>query len=174
MQKIRLRACLALAILGIAISVNDDYNSVFYAKGQTTEKEPTSSGGQDSVSVLLDGKIIPSKSFIHMYDSTPSTISVGHVAAHLPCNSGGDTTLNVVAGIAPDLSPLNFTLADKLSVLGTVCMYHADIPQREGAAITDIALLNPTEQSITLPDTTSVVIHVSEFDTGPEDVGEKH
>ncbi len=174
MQKIRLRACLALAILGIAISVNNNYNSVFYAKGQVTEKEPTSSGGQDSVSVLLDGKTIPSKSFIHMYDSTPSTISVGHVAAHLPCDSGGDTTLNVVAGIAPDLSPLNFTLVDKLSVLGTVCMYHSDIPPREGAAITDIALLNPTEQSITLPDTTSVVIHVSELDRGPENVREKH
>ena len=53
-------------------------------------------------------------------------------------------------------------------------MYHADIPQREGAAITDIALLNPTEQSITLPDTTSVVIHVSVLDTGSEHVGEKH
>ena len=168
MQKIRLRACLVLAILGIAISVNNNYNSVFYAKGQVTEKEPTSSGGQDSVSVLLDGKTIPSKSFIHMYDSTPSTISVGHVAAHLPCDSGGDTTLNVVAGIAPDLSPLNLTLVDMLSVVGTVCMYHADIPQQNSTAITDIALLNPTDQTITLPDTTTVVIHVSEFAVGAE------
>jgi hypothetical protein len=42
-------------------------------------------------------------------------------------------------------------------------MYHVDIPQQNGTAITDIALLNPAEQSIVLPDATSVVIHVSEF-----------
>lgn len=173
MEKVRLRACLALAILGIAISVNNISNPIFYAEGQSTEAQSTFSKGQDSVSVLLDGKTIPSKSFIHLYDSTPSTISVGHVAAHLPCDAGGDTTVKVVGGIAPDVSPLNLTRVDKLSVLGTVCMYHADIPQQKGTSITDIALLNPTEQSITLPDTTSVVIHVSEFGAGPEHMGEK-
>jgi hypothetical protein len=42
-------------------------------------------------------------------------------------------------------------------------MYHVDISQQNGTAITDIALLNPVEQSIILPVATSVVIHVSEF-----------
>jgi hypothetical protein len=42
-------------------------------------------------------------------------------------------------------------------------MYHVDIPQQNGTSITDIALLNPAEQSIILPAATSVVIHVSEF-----------
>lgn len=95
------------------------------------------------------------------------------MAAHLPCDSGGDTTVKMVGGIAPDISPLNMTRVDKLSVLGTVCMYHVDIPQQKGTSITDIALLNPTEQSITLPDTTSIVIHVSEFGASPEHMGEK-
>jgi len=40
-------------------------------------------------------------------------------------------------------------------------------------AITDIALLNPTEQSITLPDTRTVLIQVSEFGAGAEHMGEK-
>ena len=164
MQKIVLRICLAVAILATAITTNNN-SPILYAKGQETEEK---SQGQDSVTVLLDGKIIPSKSFIHLYDSTPSTISVGHVAAHLPCDGGGDTTVKVVGGIAPAVSPLNLTLVDELSVVGTVCMYHADIPQQNSTAITDIALLNPTDQNITLPDTTTVVIHVSEFAVGAE------
>jgi len=170
MEKEALRVSLVLAILTIIIATNNNYNPILFAKGQEAEKK---SQGQDSVTVLLDGKTIPSKSFIHLYDSTPSIVSVGHVAAHLPCDSGGDTNVKVVAGIAPDVSPLNLTRVDKLSVLGTVCMYHADIPQQQGTDITDIALLNPTEQSITLPDTTTVVIHVTEFGAGPEHMEEK-
>ena len=168
MQKIALRVCLAVAIIALAIAINNSGSFIPYAKGQVTDKEPTSSPGHDSVTVPLDGKIIPSKSFIHLYDSTPSTISIGHVAAHLPCDAAGDTTVKVVGGIAPDVSPLNLTRVDELSVLGTVCMYHTDIPQQNSTAITDIALLNPTDQSITLPDTTTVVIHVSEFGKGTE------
>jgi hypothetical protein len=165
MHSITLGVSLTLAIFTITIAINNNNNPIPFAKGQEAGEK---SQGQDSVTVLLDGKTIPSKSFIHLYDSTPSIVSVGHVAAHLPCNSGGDTSVKVVAGIAPDVSPLNLTRVDKLSVPGTVCMYHADIPQQEGTDITDIALLNPTEQSITLPDTTTIVIHVSEFGAGAE------
>ena len=167
MQRIALRVCVAFAILAIVIAINNNNDSpILNAKGQELKKETTSSQGQDSITVLLDGKTIPSKSFILLYDSTPSIISVGHVAAHLPCDAGGNTTVKVVGGIAPDVSPLNLTRVDELSVLGIVCMYHADIPQQNGTAITDVALLNPTEQSITLPDATTVVIHVSEFGAG--------
>lgn len=175
MQMILLRVCMVVTILATVIAITNN-SPILYAKGQESEKESEKESipaqGRDSVTVLLDGKTIPSKNFIHLYDSTPSTISVGHVAAHLPCDSGGDTTVNVVGGIAPDVSPLNLTLVDKLSVLGTVCMYHADIPQQNSTSITDIALLNPTDQSITFPDTTTVVIHVSEFAIGAEHDGE--
>jgi hypothetical protein len=123
----------------------------------------------DSVTVLMDGKTIPGKNFIHLYDSTPSPIAAGHVAAHLPCDAGGEATVKVVGGIAPDVVPLNMTLVDQMSILGNVCMYHVDIPQQNTTtSITDIALLNPVEQSIILPDATSVVIHVSEFAAGGE------
>jgi hypothetical protein len=127
-----------------------------------TVVQAQNSSSQDSVTALMDGKTIPSKGFIHLYDSTPSTIMVGHVAAHLPCDDKGDSTVKVVAGVAPDVSPVNLTLVEQLSVKGTVCMYHTDLPPKN-ETITDIALLNPTEKSITLPDTTSVVIHVSDF-----------
>jgi hypothetical protein len=123
----------------------------------------TSSQPHDSVTVLMEGKTIPGRNFIHLYDSTPSSIASGHVAAHLPCDGSGEATVKVVGGIAPDVAPLNMTLVDQMSTLGNICMYHVDIPQQNATAITDIALLNPVEQSVLLPAATSVVIHVSEF-----------
>jgi hypothetical protein len=54
---------------------------------------------------------------------------------------------------------------DPMSTLGMICMYHLDISQLNGSKITDIALLNPTEQDIMLPNMTSAVIHVSEIGT---------
>jgi hypothetical protein len=128
-----------------------------------SQQQVQTSQSHDSVTVLMDGKTIPGRNFIHLYDSTPSSISSGHVAAHLPCDGGGEATVQVVGGIAPDVTPLNMTLVEQMSTLGNICMYHVDIPQQNGTAITDIALLNPAEQSIVLPDATSVVIHVSEF-----------
>ena len=142
---------------------------IFATFDVASAQAPQISQSQDSVTVLIDGKVIPSKSFVHLYDSTPSKISVGHVAAHLPCDSNGETKLKVVGGVAPNVMPLELERVDQLSVLGIICMYHADLPQKNNTEITDIALLNPTDTSITLPDTSSVVIHVSEFTAGKAD-----
>src|SRR5215203_6852085 len=141
------------------LSTSSSSNIAF---GQQEEAQ-TSSQPHDSITVLMEGKTIPGNNFIHLYDSTPSSIAAGHVAAHLPCGSNGEATVKVVGGIAPDVQPLNMILVDQMSTLGNICMYHVDIPQQNGTNITDIALLNPAEQSIILPDATSIVIHVSEF-----------
>ena len=139
-----------------------------------SQQQVQTSQSHDSVTVLMDGKTIPGRNFIHLYDSTPSNILLGHVAAHLPCDGGGEATVQVVGGIAPDVTPLNMTLVEQMSTLGNICMYHVDIPQQNGTAITDIALLNPAEQSIILPDATSVVIHVSEFAAATAGGEEEH
>jgi len=116
----------------------------------------------ESQTILLDGKVIPAKNFIHLYTSAPSNIASAHIQAHIPCDSNGVSPLEVLGGmmIMPDLPPLNMTL-DPMSTPGMICMYHVDITQQSGSKITDIALLNPTEQDIMLPNMTSAVIHVS-------------
>jgi hypothetical protein len=154
----------SLLVIAALLSLSTyDSNNNNIALGQQQAIPPSQT--QDSVTVLMDGKAILGKNFIHLYDSTPSSIALGHVAAHLPCDGNGESTVKVVAGVAPNVAPLNLTRVDEMSILGTICMYHADLPSpsQQNATITDIALLNPTEQSIVLPDTTSVVIHVSEF-----------
>lgn len=153
---ISILGCSFLVTTILLLSTNS--NIAFSQQEQVQASQP-----HDSVTVLMEGKTIPGRNFIHLYDSTPSSISSGHVAAHLPCDGGGEATVQVVGGIAPDVAPLNITLVDQMSTLGNICMYHVDIPQQNGTSITDIALLNPAEQSIILPAATSVVIHVSQF-----------
>ena len=159
---ISILGCSFLVTTILLLSTNS--NIAFSQQEQVQASQP-----HDSVTVLMDGKTIPGRNFIHLYDSTPSSISSGHVAAHLPCDGGGEATVQVVGGIAPDVQPLNMTLVDQMSNLGNICMYHVDIPQQNGTSITDIALLNPAEQSIILPPATSVVIHVSEFAAAGEE-----
>jgi hypothetical protein len=81
---------------------------------------------RDSVTVLLEGKTLPGKGFIHLYDSTPYMILNGHVALHIPCN-------------------------------------HVDINSDPSKKLyqTDIAIANPTNQTIIFPPTSSVVIGVN-------------
>lgn len=56
---------------------------------------------RDSQVILLEGKILPSKDYIHLYDTTPYLIKLGHIAAKLPCDSNNKTYLNVLVGQAP-------------------------------------------------------------------------
>jgi hypothetical protein len=93
----------------------------------------------DSVTVLLDGKTIPSKGFIHLYDSTPSGILTGHIAAHLPCDDLGVPSVEIIGGVAPELSLLNMSMLAEISTLGSLCIYHTDLPQKN-QAITDVAI----------------------------------
>ena len=158
MNKKNIISILECSLLITTILLLSTNSNIAFSQQQVQTSQP-----HDSVTVLMEGKTIPGRNFIHLYDSTPSSIASGHVAAHLPCDGSGEATVKVVGGIAPDVQPLNMTLVDQMSTLGNICMYHVDIPQQNGTSITDIALLNPAEQSIILPDATSIVIHVSEF-----------
>src|ERR671927_1264744 len=114
---------------------------------------------RDSSTVLLDGKTIPAMDYIHLYDATPYKIMNGHVAAKLPCDTNSVTPLKMLVGQAPNLKPASLALIKELSKPGSMCLYHYDIPQR-GAITTDLALQNPSQNPIKLPDTSTVVIGV--------------
>ena len=134
-----------------------------------SQHEAQTSDVFDSQTILLDGKVIPAKNFIHLYTSAPSKIATGHIQAHIPCDANGVSPLKVIGGmmIMPEeVPPLNMTLDSAMSTPGMICMYHLDIMQQNESSITDIALLNPTEQNITLPDMTSAIIHVAAIETG--------
>jgi hypothetical protein len=131
-------------------------------KGDSTTATTTATVVRDSSTVLLDGKTIPAMDYIHLYDATPYKIISGHVAAKLPCDTKAITPLKMLVGQAPKLKPAALALIKELSKPDNMCLYHYDIPQG-GAITTDLALQNPTNNPIKLPDTSSVVIGVNEM-----------
>lgn len=118
---------------------------------------------RDSQAILLEGKSIPAKDYIHLYDSTPYMITNGHVAAKIPCDTSNTSPLKILIGQAPNLKPAELEFVKPLSTPGKMCIYHVDIPSKAGGVVTDIAIQNPTTTEVKLPATSSVVIGVNEI-----------
>ena len=127
---------------------------------------------RDSQTILLEGKTIPAKDFIHLYDSTPYMIMNGHIALHIPCNSNSKPIVNTLIGSAPDLKPMEPELIKELSQPGNLCIYHVDVGSKFGEQLisgnfqTDIAIQNPSNSTITFPPTSTFVIGVNEIMPG--------
>jgi hypothetical protein len=133
---------------------------------------------RDSVFALLAGETIPgNSSFIHLYDTTPYHITNGHIAAKIPCSDDSAPLLTILVGVAPDFTNATLELVAPLSTPGELCLYHADLPPGPEPAttsanatttsmVTDIAILNPGDDDITLPDTSTVVIGINEIAKG--------
>ena len=122
---------------------------------------------RDSVTELLQDKIIPGGDFVHLYDSTPYHILNGHVALKAPCEDDSTTPVQILIGSAPNMTAATLENVAPLSTPGEQCLYHADlIPSGNVTIITDIALKNPTEEDIEFPPTATVVIGTNEITKG--------
>ena len=122
---------------------------------------------RDSVTELLQDKIIPGGDFMHLYDSTPYHILNGHVALKAPCEDDSTTPIQILIGSAPNMTAATLENVAPLSTPGEQCLYHADlIPSGNVTIITDIALKNPTEEDIEFPPTATVVIGINEITKG--------
>jgi hypothetical protein len=122
---------------------------------------------RDSVTELLQDKVIPGGDFIHLYDSTPYHILNGHVALKAPCEDDSTTPIQILIGSAPNMTAATLENIAPLSTPGEQCLYHADlIPGGNVTIITDIALKNPTEEDLEFPPTSTVVIGINEITKG--------
>jgi hypothetical protein len=138
------------------------------AEEEEEEKEYNeTSTVRDSVTELLQDKVIPGGDFIHLYDSTPYHILNGHVALKAPCQDDSTTPIQILIGSAPNMTAAPLENIAPLSTPGEQCLYHADlIPGGNVTIITDIALKNPTEEDIEFPPTATVVIGINEITKG--------
>ena len=122
---------------------------------------------RDSVTELLQDKIIPGGDFVHLYDSTPYHILNGHVALKAPCEDDNTTPIQILIGSAPNMTAATLENIVPLSTPGEQCLYHADlIPSGNVTIITDIALKNSAEEDLEFPPTASVVIGINEITKG--------
>src|SRR5918998_736075 len=153
-----------------------------HTSNETATEETTDTTVRDSVFALLTDQTIPASGFIHLYDTTPYSIKSGHVATKIPCDDDSSPLLNILVGVAPNLTPAPLELVPPLSTAGELCLYHADLPAHGQAntttanatsanatatMITDIAIQNPGDEDVTLPSTSTVVIGVNEITRGP-------
>jgi hypothetical protein len=99
----------------------------------------------------LEGLSLGSGEFILLVDSTPALIESGHVALHVPCEVDGDdaeTDIAVVAGVAPDVSPVELQfVADLSNPDEDRCTFHVTVPE-DSEDITDIAMINTGNKDI--------------------------
>ena len=139
--------------------------SMLFANLQYSNAQEEKNVVRDSQTILLEGKTLPAKDYIHVYDTTPYLIMLGHIAAKLPCDSNNKTSLNVLIGQAPALKPAELELLKELSTPGKMCIYHVDVKSGPSGVnpITDIALQNPTDKEVKFGPTATLVIGVDEI-----------
>jgi hypothetical protein len=101
--------------------------------------------------IPLEGMSLRPGEFILLVDSTPALIQPGHVALHVPCEVDDDeaeTDIAVVAGVAPDVSPVELNYVAELSNPDKGrCTFHVTIPE-DSEDITDIAMINAGDKNI--------------------------
>ena len=171
MQEKKLFATIFSAlVVSMMVFVTIGTATVMFASAQ---QQPTNATGtaeaggttvRDSTAILLAGETIPGGSFIHLYDSTPDAIALGHLAAKIPCDENSNATLTILTGSAPNLQPPELEFVEPLSTPGELCLYHADLASEQGGNMTtDIAIQNPGEEDVELPATSTVVIGVNKI-----------
>ena len=140
-------------------------NMAMSTSGGTVNKTTVA---RDSQTILLEGKTIPAKGFVHLYDSTPYMMNAGHVALHIPCDASSKPVMNTLIGQAPNFEIVRPDLIKELSQSGNMCLYHLDISSDPAKKVyqTDIAIQKPTNQTITFPPSSTVVIGVNEIQPG--------
>jgi hypothetical protein len=117
----------------------------------------------DSQTIFLEGESFPENSYIHLYDSSPYQILSGHIAAKLPCDEDSNSEVVISTGQAPDLNSIDLEYISDLSSPGEVCLYHANINSSPSNPVTDISIGNNSTDDVDFPDTSSVVISVTEI-----------
>jgi hypothetical protein len=103
-----------------------------------------------SVTIPLEGLTLKAGQFIELTDTTPVLVTAAHATINVPCENGDDpeSDIAVVAGVAPDLEPVDLEFIAELSDPEDNCLYHVDIPENEDDEVTDIVIINPGDKTV--------------------------
>ena len=105
-----------------------------------------------SVTIPLEGLTLKAGQFIELIDTTPVLVTAAHAVINVPCDNGNnndpESDIAVVAGVAPDLKPVELEYIAELSDPEDNCLYHADIPENEDDEVTDIVIINNGDETV--------------------------
>ena len=84
-----------------------------------------------------------------------------------PCENDHDhntpeSDIAVVAGVAPNVKPVDLKYVAKLSNPEDICTFHVDIPQDGNHKVTDIAIFNPGDKTVEFKSGNFATISISE------------
>jgi hypothetical protein len=165
---------------------NNNSTTASTSMAPTTSMQNTIVTNVDTL--LLAHQIIPPKDSIPIYDTSPYKILNGHLDAKIPCDANSAPSLQILVGHSPYLKPVQLHLVKEFSKPGNICMYDVDIgsetetvtthgnnsidkgggapqPQQQDNTLTNTVLVlsNPTDSTVTLPNTSTVIIGVNEI-----------
>jgi hypothetical protein len=105
-----------------------------------------------SVTIPLEGLTLKAGQFIELIDTTPVLVTAAHAVINVPCDNGNnndpESHIAVVAGVTPDLEPIELEYIAELSDPEDNCLYHADIPENEDDEVTDIVIINNGDETV--------------------------
>jgi len=142
------RFYLVLVLAGVA-GLLTPLTTVGQNKAVSQESVPMEIGEEmgkhliDTETISLSGKL-EKGDFKLLMDITPYMSEGGHIALKVPCGKDGEQLLSVLAGVAPDVKPVELQYVEPLSNAPDSCVYHAEL----GEGITDIALANTSDKGI--------------------------
>ena len=135
----------AILIAGI-FAISQIPSNAAMADGNNDDQIPS------SVTIPLEGLTLKAGQYIELIDTTPVLVTAAHAVINVPCDNGNnndpESHIAVVAGLAPDLEPIELEYIAELSDPEDNCLYHADIPENEDDEVTDIAIINPGDETV--------------------------
>jgi len=166
--KTRTITVLALAaVLTISVLNNNSFSTIVSAfaceKHQNCEEHTGGNSNQipTVVTTPLEGLSLNEAQYLLLSDTTPVRVAAAHIAINVPCNEEGVSNIAVVAGVAPDVNPVELELVPELTFSLGNCLFHADIPNNSDE-VTDIAIVNAGEEQITFNSGNFATLSISE------------
>jgi hypothetical protein len=119
-----------------------------------------------SVTIPLQGLRLKAGQFIELTDTTPVLVTAAHVTINVPCENGNNSDpksdIAAVAGVAPDIKPVDLEYIKELSNPEDNCTYYVDIPEDEDDEVTDIAIINPGRETVEFKSGNFATISITE------------
>jgi hypothetical protein len=141
------------AILTISVLSNNSFTTIIPASaGEKDHKDKKSDQIPTVVTIPLEGLSLDpfsppdSTQFLLLSDITPVRVDAAHIAINVPCENE-ESDIVVVAGVAPNVQPVELEFVGPLSSEPDNCTFHGDIPNNSDE-VTDIAILNAGEETI--------------------------
>jgi hypothetical protein len=139
------------AILTIGVLTNTSFSTIIPASAAGKDhKDEGSDQIPTVVTIPLEGLSLDpfpdSTQFLLLSDITPVRVDAAHIAINVPCENE-ESDIVVVAGVAPDVQPVDLDFVSQLSSEPDNCTFHGDIPNNSDE-VTDIAIANVGSEEI--------------------------